>query len=655
MTTTSDYARAISPNKTLADLPSVTVPVADPATGIIKISELTNDIEVIVPKSENMRSSDSIVLTWNKVEVSTRLDLSSVDLTDPTLIEFTLLFLKAEFPVQGTDVLVPLTYYLFDSVSEDGQYAPIPTTVRFDQLAPGGAQLPPLYFTPDQQSGITVADIVNGVLPFWVDPYFGSETRDFVELWLGTDENTGVYLAPTVEVTDPKGRTAVSISETDLNVTPDGEKWFGYRVTDFAGNVSQLSELTMLPVYLNLPTLDAPIVPEYDDTSLITYTDAYPDVGVNIPTYDGAAVGDTIYVMWGTTTLAPYTLTASDVGNTPILTTILVPYATVLAVGNGASIPVSYFLRRADGQRVDSPATTVAVNLETPGGTDPDPKPETPENDNIRPPVLNCGTSPVNTILPGDFGKDAVVTIYRARVKDNNPIWKVGDIIQFYYGTIGDPPIDAVPVTTLNEPANITITIPFKNVIEAVGVGDIPIYFTVTRQLDPQNAVTVESPKANVKVTSAGELPGDGTLAPGVFPEVKVGTNIIIRSVTWDGTTFRIPLAGVSNIELTKSPKLSYNFVGLASGDSAVPIGAPIEATRQQVSDVPITQAMITTGYFELLLPWSLLYQICRNGATLDYSLSNVSGTIQAPTRFVRMALNTGGGTCELDNPPPKP
>lgn len=654
MTTLSTYARAISPNKTLADLPSVTVPVADPATGIIKISELTNDIEVIVPKSASMRSTDSIVLTYNTLEVSTPLDLSTVDLTDPTITEFTLLFRKSDFPLQGTDVLVPLTYYLFDTAAEDGQYAPVPTTVRFDQLAPGGAQLPPLYFTPAQQSGITVADIVNGELPFWVDPYFGSEAYDFVELWLGTDESTGVYLTPTFEVTDPKGRTAVSISEADLRATPDGEKWFGYRATDFAGNVSQLSELTKLPVFLNLPTLDAPIVPEYDDTFLITYTDANPDVGVNIPTYDGAAVGDSIYVMYGTITLPPYTLTPDDVGNTPILTTILVLYATVAAVGNGASIPVSYFLRRADGQRVDSPATTVAVNLETPGGTEPDPTPETPENDNIRPPELNCGSSPVNTILPGDFGEDAVVTIYRARVKDNNPIWKVGDIIQFYYGTIGDPPIDAVPVTTLNEPANITIPVPFTDVIEAVGMGDVPIYFTVTRQLDQLNAVTVESPRPIVKVTSAGQLPGNGTLAPGVFPEANA-SNIIVRRVTWDGTTFQIPLAGVSNIELTKSPKLSYNFVGLLSGDSNVPVGAPIEATRQQASNIPITQAMLTRGYFELPLPWSLIYQICRNGATLDYSLSNDSGLAQASSKFVRMALNVGGGICELDNPPPQP
>ncbi|WP_282367147.1 hypothetical protein [Pseudomonas sp. PS02290] len=654
MTTLSAFARAISPNKTLADLPSVTVPLADPATGIIKIADLVNDIAVIVPKSASMRSTDSIVLTVNTAEVSTPLDLSTVDLTDPNITEFTLLFRKSDFPLPETDESVPLTYYLYDTAAEDGQYAPVPTMVRFDQLAPGGAQLPPLYFTPAQQSGITVADIINGQLPFWVDPFFGSERYDFVELSLGTDENTVVYITPTFEVTEPKGRTAVSISETDLRAAPDGEKWFGYRVKDFAGNVSQLSELTMIPVFLNLPTLKAPIVPEYDDTSLITYTDAYPDVGVNIPTYDGAAVGDNIYVIWGAITLPPYTLTPNDVGNTPTLTTILVPYATVLAVGNGDSISVSYILRRADGQRVDSPATTVAVNLETPGGTDPDPDPETPEHDYIKPPELKCGSSPANTILPGDFGKDAVVTIYRARVKDNNPIWKVGDIIQFYYGNIGAPLISAVPVTTLNEPANITINVPYAAVIEAVGVGDIPIYFTVTRQLDPQNAVTVESPRAIVKVTSAGELPGEGTLALGEFPEANAN-NIIVRRVTWDGTTFRIPLAGVSNIELTKSPKLSYNFVGLVSGDSIVPIGAPIEATRQQASDIPITQAMITNGHFELALPWSLLYQICRNGATLDYSLSNDSGLVQAPSKFVRMALNVGGGICELDNPPAQP
>jgi hypothetical protein len=57
---------------------------------------------------------------------------------------------------------------------------------------------------------------------------------------------------------------------------------------------------------------------------------------------------------------------------------------------------------------------------------------------------------------------------------------------------------------------------------------------------------------------------------------------------------------------------------------------------------------MLTAGYYEVQLPYSLTYLICRNGAILDYSISNDSGPINAAQQFVRFAMNLGGGTCSL-------
>jgi hypothetical protein len=284
----------------------LSVPDADPVTGIFPISTLASDITVIVKKSPEMRISDSIKLYWDEVPYGDPVDLSQFDLEDPNITEFELFIKVADFPANGTSTPASLDYEVFDTASEDGQLSNLPVIVVFDRRAPGGDKLPPLFFTEKQLSGITVGDLVNGVLNLIVDPFFDSFEDDTIELWMGasSDPNSGVYLSPTFDVRDPKTPHPVTISAADLTATPDGPKYFGYRVTDWAGNVSELSELTIIPVFLDLPDLPAPLVPEGDD-GLITYNDAVDTVGVVIPHFDGAAVGDNIYVVWNGVTLPP--------------------------------------------------------------------------------------------------------------------------------------------------------------------------------------------------------------------------------------------------------------------------------------------------------------------------------------------------------------
>jgi hypothetical protein len=326
------------------------------------------------------------------------------------------------------------------------------------------------------------------------------------------------------------------------------------------------------------------------------------------------------------------------------LVTIAVPYEIVAQFPLVTGLAVSYWLLRTGTPRLDSPETLVNVNLSTPGGPDPDP--ETPEHENIKAPDILCGTSPVNTISPVDYGKNAVATVYRVGV-DLAPIWLVGDEIQLYWGNISTPAGALVSVVPGNQGANISIPVPFTGVIEG-SAGAVPVFFTVTRALDSNNNVTVESPKQTVTVTSSGDLPGDGLpLAQGIFPEANA-SNIITRAAGLDGTSFRITLSGVANIELAKNPKVSYNFVGVSSLDATDPSAPPIEESRLTATDVPITAAMITAGFYEVPLPYSLTYYICRNGATLDYSIRNDTGPIAGIQKFVRFAMNQGGGSCTL-------
>lgn len=649
MTTFPAYARSKTTAKksagTLA-LGQLRVPVADPTTGIIRLADLASDVIVEIPKSADMLNTQSIQLLLDGVNYGTPYDLALVDLTDPTITKFDLPIAVADFPAVGTDTRVVLDYWVYDTDAENGQPSLLTLTIRFDRRAPGGSHLPPIYFTPEQLAGITVADLVTGVLTLKVDPYYDGATADNIELWLGSNPTTGNYLGTEFPVGDPAVELPVTIAQADLENLPDGPMVFGYRVTDWAGNVSGLSELVSVNVFLRLPDLPAPLVPE-NDKGLIVYTDAIDDVGVVIPQYDGAAPGDMLYVVWGSQTNSPYTVPSPVPSAPDPVATIAVPYAIVKNVGNGP-VEVSYWLKRNEAPRIDSLPTTVEVDLSTPGGTDPDPDPATPEHDNIKPPVVKCGASPVNTIAPADYGTDATATVRRVGI-DLQVVWAIGDVIQLQWGSINDPTL-LLPITinAANEGADIEVPVPFTGVIETAGVGTIAVSFTVTRTLAAGAPVTVQSKIQPVDVVSSGALPGDGNpLAEGIFPEANA-RNIITRAAGLDGTTFQITLSGVSNIELAKNPTVSYDFVGVASGDATDPGAAPIEASRVKADNVPITQADLDAGVIEVSLPYALTYNICRNGAILDYKLSNDSGTVNATQKFVRFAMNLGGGPCSL-------
>lgn len=645
-------------------LDSLVVPDRDPFRGIIPIDKLTDDLLVEVPKGTDFRKTLSIQLFINNDFedpdnfIGDPVDLESFDLGDPNLVKFDLYYKTTEFPAQGENVTVSLNYFLYDTASEAAEAAGLPLSVRFDRQAAGGDELPPIAFTDDQLSGITASDLDgDGKLNTIVDPYHLGEEGDVVEMWLGESATNGSYLAPTFTVTDPKMQLPVNFTREQLDNVGDAQAmYFGYRVTDFAGNVSAVSNLTAIDVFINLPSLDPPVVPEAAD-GLVTYNDANPSVTVEIPRYDGAALNDLIAVLWGGLPTNPYALTQVDLDRDPTLpvASIEVPYATVARAGNDMAIKVLYEMTRVGSPTLPSPEVDVPVDLRTPGGPDPDPDPELPEHGNIRAPSIQCGTSPVNTIDPTDYGEDAVATAFRQGV-DNQTIWLLDDVIQMHWGTVSEPEIASVTVTVPNEGANIPIPIPFTDVIETIGVGPVDTWFTVTRELPTEGGgtqpVTVRSPIQTVQVASAGALPGDGNeLAAADFWQ-KNDNNIIVQRVGIKGTSVRIPLVDVSNISLALNPTISYNFVGIESEDAngpPTPPGAEIEESRITATDVPLEQSHIDLGYFEVALPYAKTYFICRNGAKLNYSLANDIGrNSNHAEAFVRFAMNGAGGSCSV-------
>lgn len=637
------------------------VPARDPLRGIIPISELETDLLVLVSNGSEFKNSLTIQLfVGNDFDNPDNrrgdpVELKDYDLGDPNL-KFELHYKVSEFPPAGEDVTESLNYFLFDIDSEAG--APgVPVNVRFDRKPAGGDELPPIAFTDDQLRGITNSDLdANGDLNVLIDPYYLGEDGDVIEMWVGDAPDSGSYLTPSFLVGDPTLQAPVKYTRAQLEAAGDGQDlYFGYKVTDFAGNESTISNLTKISVFINLPTLGAPVVPEGAD-GLVTYNDANPSVTVEIPHYDGAARNDGIVVIWAGGRADRYSLSQEDIDRDPELpvASIEVPFDLVAAGGNG-TVVVSYEMDRVNNPTTPSPGTDVAVNLTTPGGPDPDPDPETPEHENVKAPLIKVATSPDNTISPGDFGEPGDATIFRVG-DDLQPIWLVGDVIQMHWGAVSSPHIAPFPVTAVNEGANISVDIPFDDVIQAEGVGPIPTYFTITRELPvpPPGSgtvpVTIKSPEQIVMVASSGALPGDGSqLRAAFFPEANA-RNIITKAVGSRGTTLRILLDGVTNIELTSNPKVSYEFVGITSGDQSgpgTPPGDPIEQSRISGVDVPLTLNDLNQGYFEVPLPYAKTYYICRNGAKVNYSLANdVGRNSDHVEAFVRFAMNEAGEKC---------
>jgi len=648
-------------------LPDFTVPNRDATRFIIPIRFLTAPIDVVIPRSPNFNDGDEIEILMDGVAVGATYTIPNI--TDP---DYRVPIAVADFPANGLDRTVILNYRYRDTFNLTEEDTVLNLPVRFDRLRPGANTLGPIDLTEDQRTGITAADFNgSGELPLAITPYLRIELEDTVQVWIGPDRDnqaTGTWLPAMTPVTDKDNEIIVNVPRAALDALGDGERYFAYRVFDWAGNESVWANRVGTTVTLQGPALLAPVVPEFVNDGLIVWPEANPNVEVEIPAYanGAAAAGDVIQLRWGAQDLPPYTLTAADISNNP-LTTILVPLAIVQQTGNG-QVVVNYEMRRTNLPGARSPDANVQVDLSTPGGIDPNPG--TPEHENLVAPSVQCGASPVNSITPPDFGLDATATIPRVGV-DGTVIWANGDVVQVHWQSISNPQIGPVTVTVGNGAANLPVPIPFIGVIDQTQTGEFDVWYTVTRQLTPTPppvmpavGVTSISPIQRVRVTSPNALPGGATgLAMGVFPHANANNIIVPRLISpgvYDrDTVFRIPLAGVPNV--AAGDTLTYRFVGHRVPARPRP---PISLTPPNPLDPEIPESLVETpagtaitltpqdlslGYHEVALPYlDLTDWICSNGATLNYSLTNSAGTVVAPARYTFFAVNPAGQACRI-------
>lgn len=106
--------------------------------------------------------------------------------------------------------------------------------------------LPPIAFTDDQRHEINDQTLENDELPAEVDPFFGSEQGDVVELWVGESRSSGDFVSPTYTIDDPSNVLVVSFRRIDLLKVNNKRAYFGYRV-----NGGELSTVVGIPVSLS--------------------------------------------------------------------------------------------------------------------------------------------------------------------------------------------------------------------------------------------------------------------------------------------------------------------------------------------------------------------------------------------------------------------
>ncbi|MFK0686569.1 hypothetical protein NQ774_20035, partial [Ochrobactrum sp. BD61] len=187
---------------------------------------------------------------------------------------------------------------------------------------------------------------------------------------------------------DPTKDIKIAFSGDMIRANGDGLTEFRYYITDMAGNRSEMSTPVLISVFVSgaVDDLAPPLVPLYQNLKPLDETAARTPILVDIPGNARLAAGDKILAYWGKTALQPPIIVTDP--TLPVMLSIPVPYKTVQDEGNGA-VTVTYEAYRGTSL-LGAPAqgTNVVVNIQQPGGQDPDP--DTLENEALSAPILHA-------------------------------------------------------------------------------------------------------------------------------------------------------------------------------------------------------------------------------------------------------------------------
>lgn len=206
--------------KTDSDLHAPDIPVAE-VDGLIKLSDLTNDVAMYFPVWEGARPRDAYQVAFNGQAVGERIPLPDPVPEGQLSLTIPLFLLQTEGSHQ---IAVQVTTYPGGNVFNSPA-----TIIRIDLTAPGAALLAPLIF-----SQINVGEI----LPAHIPGYAGMSLGDTVQTLCNGIQGPMHVVSSDDLSTQPM---QIGFSREFLQSLNSSRIEFSYQVTDRAGNRSPLA------------------------------------------------------------------------------------------------------------------------------------------------------------------------------------------------------------------------------------------------------------------------------------------------------------------------------------------------------------------------------------------------------------------------------
>lgn len=212
---------------TKSNLQAPVIPVAE-ADGLIKLSDLTQDIVMHFPVWTGSEPRDSYQLALNGLPVGNRIEF-------PDPVPEGMLALKIPLELLQVDGVYKAAYFAIGYPGGIPGSSP-ETTIRIDRTPPGAALLAPLIF-----SQINVGDVLTAHVPGYADMAVGDTLQTLCN---------GIQ-GPTRSISSDDLTTRpmqISFSREFLQSLGNTQIEFSYLVTDRAGNQS----LVASPVTLTM-------------------------------------------------------------------------------------------------------------------------------------------------------------------------------------------------------------------------------------------------------------------------------------------------------------------------------------------------------------------------------------------------------------------
>jgi hypothetical protein len=538
---------------------------------------------------------------------------------------------------------------------EDG---PPGQTFITDIVRPGGDSLAALEFARDVQLvGVTPAALVTDgggqrYLPCTVKGYADAAIGDWIFARIDDTEATVHELVDGQVNKDVEIRFPVELIEP----FDGGTHAFTCRIVDRAGNVSVVSTAVPLRIRLSeqIDDLLPPRVPGAAD-GLVTDSDAHVNggVAVEIPGHASIQEGDLIVLIWNAHEATGVRVDASDVGKDPlkVLTEAYGEvyddwYAAAGDADQNVSATVTYRIERG-GTPIGTPAQSLLapVNLFGAGGKDP--KPESPENENLLPPIVQAAGGGPPNIVPADaVNTDAMATIPGMTASvPSVAAFRPGDRLQFFWN---GQPIDTEFVV-LTSGADITRTIPAA-VLAAHSPGSWNVHYTAARTLaTPPFVNTAISPVQRVDVADASDLPGEGKpLAKAKWLEAwsdQEGVETIDYNDATSGSGTPVRIYGYTN--MAEKDTVTMSFQGYTTPK---PGGEPAPGSEYALKHTVVADDLIPKRdetvdppvdaiFMDFLIPTANLLVIVFGSATLDYAARNTAGEVPAEQAWVYVSV----------------